>query len=72
MCTGGVYLVGSLTNAVLGRLREINITEKYSARHPEIAKLVNKVPIVVSKEVDLGLRGAYVYARRIISDDQHE
>lgn len=35
-------------------------------------KLINKVPIVVSKEVDLGLIGAYVYARRIISDDQHE
>lgn len=30
--------------------------------------LINKVPIAVSKEVDMGLIGAYVYARRIIAD----
>lgn len=35
-------------------------------------KLISKVPIVASKEVDLGLIGAYVYARRIIADEQHD
>lgn len=42
-------MVGSLTNAVLDRLKEINITEKFNERHPEVSKLLNKVPIVVSK-----------------------
>ena len=72
MCTGGLVLVGSLTIAVLDKLKETNLTAKFNERHHEMTKLVNKVPIVVSKEVDLGLRGAYVYARRIIADGQYE
>ena len=72
MCTGGLYLVGSLTNAILEELQKKNITEGHNKRHPEVASIVNKVPILVSKEVDLGLKGAYVYARRIIADEQHE
>lgn len=71
MCTGGLYLVGGLTKAVLERLKEVKITEKFSARHPEIAKLLEKVPIVFSKEVELAFKGAFVYARRIIADEQH-
>ena len=68
MCTGGMYLVGGLTLAVLDRLKEVNIIEKYVQRHPELTKIIEKIPIVVSKEVNLGLKGAYVYARRIIAD----
>lgn len=49
MCTGGLYLVGGLTKAVLDRLKEVKITEKYNARHPEISKILEKVPIVFSK-----------------------
>lgn len=72
MCTGGLYLVGGLTNAVIEHLKKRNITERHNARHPQVAATINKVPIVVSREVDLGLKGAYVYARRIIADEQHE
>ena len=71
MCTGGIILVGSLTNAVVDQLKKRNITAAHNHRHPEVAATVNKVPIMVSKEVDLGLKGAYVYARRIIADEQH-
>jgi hypothetical protein len=27
-----------------------------------------KIPIVVSKEIDLGLKGTFIYARRIVFD----
>lgn len=37
-----------------------------------MALTIDRVPIVFSKEVDLGLKGAYVYARRVISDEQHD
>ncbi len=37
-----------------------------------MAKLLSKVPIIVSKEVNLGIKGAFVYARRIIADEQHD
>lgn len=72
MCTGGLYLVGGLTNAIYEELKKRKITEGHNKRHPQVAATLNKVPIVISKEVDLGLKGAYVYARRIISDEQHE
>lgn len=72
MCTGGIYLVGGLTNGIMSELMKKNITEGHNKRHPEVANTVNKVPIIVSKEVDLGLKGAYVYARRIIADEQHD
>jgi glucokinase len=72
MCTGGVYLVGGLTLAVLDKLKEMDIVEKYCKRHPEIEKIIKKTPVIVCLEVDLGLKGAYVYARRIISDEQHD
>jgi hypothetical protein len=29
---------------------------------------IEKIPIVVCKKVDLGLKGAFAYARRIIAD----
>ena len=50
----------------------MKIIEKYNERHPEMAKLLSKIPIIVSKEVNLGIKGAFVYARRIISDEQHD
>jgi hypothetical protein len=33
-----------------------------------VASIVKNAPIVVCLEIDLGLKGAYVYARRIIAD----
>ena len=72
MCTGGIYLVGGLTNAIIEELKKKDITAGHNKRHPQLKETLNKVPIVVSKEVDLGLKGAYVYARRIIADEQHD
>ena len=37
MCTGGLYLVGSLTNALVNRLKNKDITAGYKSRHPELA-----------------------------------
>ena len=40
----------------------------WKERHPEIARNFQDLPILVCKEVDLGLKGAFVMARRIIAD----
>jgi len=32
--SGGLYLVGSLTNGLIERMKQINIVEKFSERHP--------------------------------------
>ena len=40
----------------------------WKERHPEIARNFQGFPILVCKEVDLGLKGAFVMARRIIAD----
>lgn len=72
MCTGGIYLVGGLTNSIIGVLKGRDFLKGYKERHPEMYENIKDIPIVVSKEVDLGLRGAFVYARRIIADEQHE
>jgi glucokinase len=71
MCTGGLILVGSLTNGILDRLLEMRLLEEWKARHVEFRNNIEDIPIVVCKEVDLGLKGAFVMARRIIADRQH-
>jgi hypothetical protein len=30
-----------------------------------VAHIISEIPLVVCKEIDLGLKGAYFYARRI-------
>lgn len=64
--------MGSLTNAIWHKLKNMDITAEYKKRHPQMAETIDKIPIVFSKELDLGLKGAYVYARRVIADEQHD
>jgi len=68
MCVGGVYLAGSLTNSVLGELLRRDFLKEFRERHYEIAGLAAKVPILVCKELDLGLKGAFYVARRVFND----
>lgn len=69
MCTGGIYLVGSLTNSIISRIKDTDFLAGFKNRHPEVAHVIEKIPIVVCKEIDLGLKGAYFVARRIASDN---
>ena len=66
MSTGGVYLVGSITNSLLPRLKDKDIVATHRKRHPEVAHIVEKVPLIVCKEIDLGLKGAYFVGRAIL------
>jgi hypothetical protein len=34
-----------------------------------VAHIVSEIPLLVCKEVDLGLKGAYFYARRIAIEE---
>lgn len=71
MCIGGLYLVGKLTNSLIEKIKDKDILKEWKQRHPEIIRTIETVPIVVCKEIDLGLKGAFFAARRIISDEQH-
>lgn len=57
-------MVGSLTNTILHKLKGRDLLEGFKKRHPDVAKLVQGLPIVVCKEIELGLRGAYFIALR--------
>ena len=66
MSTGGLYLVGSITNSLLPRLKDKDILAAFRKRHPEVANVVEQTPLLVCKEIDLGLKGAYFVARNIL------
>lgn len=68
VCLGGLYLVGSLTNSLLPRLEGVDILKGFRERHPEVEHLVKKAPLLVCKEIDLGLKGAFYVARSILKD----
>jgi glucokinase len=69
MSVGGLYLVGSLTNSLIPKLKGVDILAGFKARHSVIASLVDKAAIIVCKDVDLGLKGAYFVARSILIDN---
>ncbi len=72
MCIGGLVLVGSLTNGILPKISKMKLLNEWKKRHVEFASNIEDVPLIVCKEVDLGLKGAFVMARRIIADSQYE
>jgi len=76
LCYGGLYLIGSMTLSIAEYLRspEVRFLNKYIERRTYLHSILSQIPIVVSKEVDLGLHGAFVYARRIVFDlyDHHK
>jgi glucokinase len=66
MPTGGLYLVGSITNSLIPRIKDKDILADFRKRHPPVAKMVEKIPLLVCKEIELGLKGAYFVARTIL------
>lgn len=70
LCYGGLYLVGGLSLSVAEYMRDPKnlFMQEYMKRRPYMADIFKDMPIVVGKEKDLGLAGAFVYARRIVFD----
>jgi glucokinase len=62
LCYGGLYLVGSLSISVAEYLRDpkTGFLANYTRRRPYLSAVLNNIPVVVSKEADLGLKGAFV------------
>ena len=65
-----MYLINSITNVSLPRLMGTDMLATFKLRHPEVAQLVDKVPIVVCKVVEMGTRGAFFVARRVFINQQ--
>lgn len=72
MTTGGVYLVGGLTKALLSKIEGRDILAEWKDRHPDMRKVVEEMPLVFCKEVDLGLKGAFVMAKRLAKSVKHQ
>lgn len=76
LCYGGLYLIGDMSITVADYMKSPTVTffKKYTERRPYLEAVLSQIPVVVSKESDLGLHGAFVYARRIVFDlyDQHK
>ena len=62
---GGLYLIGSLTKSLVPKMKGVDLMKGFRERHPEIVSIIDKTPIAVCNEVELGLRGAYWVARNI-------
>ena len=61
-------MVNSITKSCVSKLVGMDLFKGYRERHPEAAKMVDKVPIVVCKVVELGMKGAFFVARRVFKD----
>jgi hypothetical protein len=44
------------------------LLNQYVKRRPYMEQVFRDIPIVVAKEEDMGLLGAFVYARRVVFD----
>jgi glucokinase len=67
MTTGGVYLIGGLTKALLIKIKDRDVLKDWKERHPDMVKIVDKIPLMFSNEIDLGLKGSFFMAKRLIS-----
>jgi len=64
---GGMYLIGGITNSIFPRIKDTDMFSEFKKNHPEVEILIKDVPIMVCKVVELGMRGAFFIARRILS-----
>ena len=66
LCYGGLYLQGSITQSVLPLLQDKSIgwLGSYKEKRPYLQHVFDRVPIVVIKVPDLGMRGSFIYARK--------
>lgn len=65
---GGVYLVGGITKTLEPILKQMDpsIFLKYFMSRGEQNNLLEDIPIILVKNLDLGMRGAIEYTRRLI------
>lgn len=70
LCYGGLYLVGSLTLSVADYVIKHRkpFFDKYLKHRTYLESVLTDIPVVVTKHQDLGLFGAYVFARRVVHD----
>lgn len=64
-CLGGLYLIGSLTNSLIPKIKDVEWLADFNKRHFDI-ELTKITPVIVCKEIDLGLKGAFFAARKIL------
>ena len=64
---GGMYLIGGITNSIYPLIKGTDMFATFKKYHPEVELLVRDVPIMVCKVVELGMRGGFFIARRILS-----
>lgn len=61
-------MIGSITKSVLPLLLdpEFKWFENYRNKRPYLKHVFDEIPIFVIKETELGEKGAFVYAKRLI------
>ena len=62
--------MNSITNVSIPRLVGTDMMASWKERHPEAAFIVDKVPIVVCKVVEMGMKGAFYVAKRTFINQQ--
>ena len=50
---------------MIPKLKGMDLLKGYKERHPDAAKIMDDVPIVVCKVAELGMMGAFFMARRV-------
>lgn len=68
--TGGIYLVGDISALLEPYIRSNNIFVDNFIDKISIKPILQKIPIIIVKKTNLGLKGALEYARRIIEKTQ--
>jgi glucokinase len=67
MTTGGVYLIGGLTKALFAKIQERDVLKNWKERHPDMVNIVENIPLIFISEIDLGLKGSFFLAKKIVS-----
>ena len=65
-------MIGGITKSFVPFMVDQDILKDFKERHPELKQVLESIPIVYAKEIELGLKGSFVYARRVIKDRQNE
>jgi len=62
LCFSGIYLVGSMSIAILPYILKNKNTfmKEYKDNRPYLKDVLNRIPVYVIKEKDIGLDGAFV------------
>jgi glucokinase len=64
MATGGVFVTGGIAPKILPRLKDGPFLDAFRAKG-RMADLLNRMPVTVLADGDIGLKGAALYGRRM-------